>query len=531
MNQTDPLISSRPALARARNLLSAEKPEAAAREVMDHLRRHPGDPEGLTMLGSIANRLGALEQAQQFLRQAIAGGARGPDARRELAAIYNQQQRPAEALALMEELEREVSDLAIPSARSALLDKLGRHEDALELQQRLVEQAGDTHPNLLIPLGHILRAMGRVDEAIAAYRRAAEADFEFGEAWWGLASIKRKVLTDQDLELIARGIDIAIDPRNSAPLHFAMAKALHDRGRYAEAFVHYAKGNAQRAESLQYNPAELTGEIGEIERSIDADFIARLPQEPVGDGAIPIFIVSLPRSGSTLLEQMLGSHPALEPVGELPYGPAILRSAIELATRRSPMTVPQLTRALTDDQARVLGEDYLRRAAEHRRSDKPFFIDKLPHNWSNLLFLKRILPQARFLDIRRNAMDCCFSNYTQLFSSAHASSFDLTHIGQSYVDYVRLMAHLDRVAPGLVHHIDYAAMVDHPEPQLRPALAYLGLEWDPAILEFHTLDRVVRTPSSEQVRRPLNRDGVDIWKPYAQWLDPLRETLGPLADA
>lgn len=528
MNHAD-TVSTRPALARARTLLAAEKPEAAAREVMDHLRRFPRDPDGLAMLGSIANRLGALEQAQQFLRQAIAFGATGPDARRELAAVYNQQQRPAEALTLMESLEQEVSDLSIPSARSALLDKLGRHEEALALQQRLVEQAGDTQPSLLIPLGHILRAMGRVDEAVAAYRRAAEADFEFGEAWWALASIKRKVLTDQDLEQIARGIDIAIDPRNSAPLHFAMAKALHDRGRYAEAFAHYAKGNDQRAASLQYDPAELTDEIGEIERTIDADFIARMPQDAVGDGSVPVFIVSLPRSGSTLLEQMLGSHPELEPVGELPYGPAILRSAIELATRRGPMTVPQLTRSLTDDQARVLGEDYLRRAAEHRRTDRRFFIDKLPHNWSNLLFLKRILPQARFLDIRRDAMDCCFSNYTQLFSSAHASSFDLRHIGRSYVDYLRLMTHLDRVAPGLVHHIDYAAMVADPEPQLRPALAYLGLDWDPSILQFHTLDRVVRTPSSEQVRRPLNRDGFDIWRPYAEWLGPLREELGALA--
>lgn len=528
MNHAD-IVSSRPALARARNLLTAEKPEAAAREVMEHLRRYPRDPDALTMLGSIANRMGALEQAQQFLRQAIACGATSPDTRRELAAVYNQQQRPVEALALMEAIEQEVSDLSIASARSALLDKLGRHAEALELQQRLVDESGDSHPNLLIPLGHILRAMGRVDEAVAAYRRAAEADFEFGEAWWGLASIKRKVLTDQDLETIARGIEIAIDPRNSAPLHFAMAKALHDRGRYAEAFTHYTKGNDQRAASLEYDPTELTDEISEIERTIDADFIARMPQEPVGDGSIPIFIVSLPRSGSTLLEQMLGSHPALEAVGELPYGPAILRSAIELATRRGPMTVPQLTRNLTDDQARVLGEDYLRRAAEHRRTNSPFFIDKLPHNWSNLLFLKRILPQARFLDIRRDAMDCCFSNYTQLFSSAHASSFELTHIGRSYVDYVRLMAHVDRVAPGFVHHIDYAAMVDDPEPQLRPALAYLGLDWDPSILQFHKLDRVVRTPSSEQVRRPLNRDGFDIWRSYAQWLDPLRATLGPLA--
>ena len=147
-----------------------------------------------------------------------------------------------------------------------------------------------------------------------------------------------------------------------------------------------------------------------------------------------------------------------------------------------------------------------------------------------MLFIRRILPQARFIDIRRDPMDCCFSNFTQSFSRAHASSFALRDVGQCYVDYVRLMAHLDRIAPDMVHHIDYAALIEDPEAALRPALAHLGLEWDPAVLEFHKLDRVVRTPSSEQVRRPLNRDGMEAWRPYEQWLAPLREALGPLAN-
>ena len=191
--------------------------------------------------------------------------------------------------------------------------------------------------------------------------------------------------------------------------------------------------------------------------------------------------------------------------------------------------MPQLIAQIPDAAAAAMGQDYLRRAALHRKTDRGFFIDKLPHNWSNILFIRRILPQAKFLDIRRDAMDCCFSNFSQSFSRAHASSFRLTDIGQCYSDYVRLMAHLDRVAPTLVHHIDYDAMVADPEAELRPALAYLGLKWDPALLDFHKLDRVVRTPSSEQVRRPLNRDGMDVWKPYAEWLGPLRDTLGRLA--
>jgi hypothetical protein len=184
---------------------------------------------------------------------------------------------------------------------------------------------------------------------------------------------------------------------------------------------------------------------------------------------------------------------------------------------------------MTDAQADALGRDYLQRAQLHRKTNRRYFVDKLPHNWSNILFIKRILPQARFIDIRRPAMDCCFSNFTQSFSSAHASAFALGDIAQCYTDYVRLMQHLGRVGPGLVHHISYTQLIDNPEDELNSALGYLDLPWDPQMLQFHKLDRVVRTPSSEQVRRPLNRDGVDVWMPYSEWLGPLREALGPLS--
>jgi tetratricopeptide (TPR) repeat protein len=379
-------------------------------------------------------------------------------------------------------------------------------------------------------LGHSLRAAGRVDEAVAAYRQAIAVDLECGEAWWGLASIRRSILTDDDVARMREALGIAIDERNSAPLNFALARALHDRARYREAFEHYTEGNRQRAESLRYDARELTAEVAEIERTVDAAFIRSLDADPI-DESIPVFVVSLPRSGSTLLEQMLASHPDIEAVGELPYAPAILRSAMEMATRRGRATVPQLIAGLSREHAEAMGRDYLRRAAWHRKTDKRVFIDKLPHNWSNVLFIRRILPQARFIDIRRDPMDCCFSNFTQSFSSAHAASFALRDIGQCYVDYVRLMTHLDGVAPGLVHHVDYERLVESPESEIRETLEYLGLTWEPAVLDFHRLDRVVRTPSSEQVRRPLNRDGMEIWQPYAEWLGPLRETLGPLAEA
>lgn len=516
-----------PQLSRAAQLAEQGQLEQAAQLIMAHLRQHPEEPRGLAQLGQTAMRLGALGQAEHFLRRALARGERSFETRRALAAVLNQQERLQEALALFELLERESEDDMLPAVRGHLLARLGRHEEAMTVQEAVARKHPDK-PAHWVSWGHSLRAAGRVEDAIAAYRHAAEADFECGEAWWGLAGIKRKVLTDDDVATMREAIGIAIDERNSAPLHFALARALHDRGEYREAFEHYSEGNRQRAESLRYDARELTDEVAEVERSVDRAFIRSLDSEPIGDGT-PIFIVCLPRSGSTLLEQMLGSHPLIEPVGELPYVPAILRSAMEMATRRQHTTVQQLIAGLSREQAAAMGQDYLRRAAWHRKTGRRFFIDKLPHNWSNALFIRRILPQARIIEIRRPPMDCCFSNFTQSFSSAHAASFTLRDVGKCYVDSVRFMAHLDRVAPGLVDHVRYEELVEQPEPVVRRLLESLGLPWDPAVLEFHRLDRVVRTPSSEQVRRPLNREGIGTWKPYAEWLDPLREVLGPLA--
>ena len=521
-------LTLHPLLSQGTRLAEEGDYEAAARSLIAHLGQHKDEPQGMAKLGFVAMRLGALGQAEHFLRRAIARGANDFDTRRNLASVLSQQEKPHEAIPLIEELVSESGDIGLQSVRAGILDKLGRSEEALTSQGQLATANPDS-PQMWIAYGHGLRSAGRVDEAIAAYRQAIAAYDEFGDAWWGLASIKRPVLADADVVAMRCALEIAVDIRNLAPLHFALARALHDRSDYEAAFRHYDEGNRLRAESLNYDARELTDEIAEAERIVTPDFIARLGNVPLGTSR-PIFIVSLPRSGSTLLEQMLGSHPEIEPVGELAYVPAILRSVMEMATRRGRVTVLQAVAGLNDSQAAALGNDYLQRAALHRKTDRPFFIDKLPHNWSNILFIKRIIPQARFIDIRRPAMDCCFSNFTQSFTSAHAASFALRDVGQCYVDNVRLMNHLDRAAPGMVHHISYEALVDSPRDELSRLLDYLGLPWNDTILDFHQLGRVVRTPSSEQVRRPLNRDGMEVWKPYSRWLDPLREVLSEFAE-
>jgi tetratricopeptide (TPR) repeat protein len=515
-------------VSRATELVRSERFEEAAQILIQFVRQNADHAGAHALLGQVAMRLGALMQAETFLRRAIMLGSTDFELRRNLASVLSQQERPSLALPMFESLAAERDEVSLRAVRANLIEKTGDNARARQLYRDLTVDYPD-NPQAWVAYGHSLRAAGMVEEAVAAYRSAIAIAVDYGDAWWGLASIRSKVFDGADIIALRDAIAIAVDLRNTPSLHFALARALHERGEYAEAFHHYDTGNRLRAESLRYNAQELSDEIDEVVNHVDTGFVSCLDSQMDGVER-PVFIISLPRSGSTLLEQMLGSHPEIEAVGELPYIPAILRSLMEMATRRGRTTVLQAIASLDDRIAQAMGQDYLKRASLHRKTDKRWFLDKLPHNWSNVLFIKRILPYARFIDIRRPAMDCCFSNFTQSFTSAHASSFTLRDMGRSYVDNVRLMDHLDQVAPGLVHHIRYNSLVESPRPTLEASLAYLGLDWDDTVLDFHRSDRVVRTPSSEQVRRPLNRDGMEVWRPYAEWLGPLREVLGPLSE-
>jgi len=451
------------------------------------------------------------------------------EVQRELASTLYQQERLGDALNAFTFLQERSADPQIAATRALILYKLDRNEEALSAHEALLKLSSSV-PQYWMAYGHALRAAGRTDDAVAAYRQAISIEDEYGEAWWGIANIKSKLLTDDDIAAMEKALQTAVDSRNIVPLHFAIGRAWHDRSDYPKAFEHISAANDMRASEVRYDPEELTGEVSEFIHSFDAE-PKLTASASATDGPTPIFVISMPRSGSTLLEQMLDRHHNIEAVGELPYIRALIRSMLEIHTRREPITVPELIRRLTDQDKQALGADYMRRAGLHRRRATPFFVDKMPMNWSDVLFIREILPQARFIEIRRNGMDCGFSNYVHYFSRAHASSFNLTHIGRTYTDYVRLMDHIRTAAPGLMHHIRYEEMIGEPEPALRQALDYLGLPWDGAVLHFYESDRVVRTPSAEQVRRPLNRSGIGAWKPYAEWLSPLRVALGPLADA
>jgi tetratricopeptide (TPR) repeat protein len=500
--------------------------DQASMKVIEHLREHRDEPRGLAMLGEIAMESGAFVQAEQFLRRAIALGERSYEIRRSLASTILKQDRLQEALDAFTQLEQQVDDVHLTATRANILDRLGFSEESLAAHEQVVARSSDERHWIMY--GHSLRFAGRIDEAIAAFRKVIAEDPERGEAWWGLADIKSKILTDDDMKVMEEAVARAVDALNIVPLHMALGRGYDDRADYARAFHHYREGNRLRAEVIRYDPRELSGEVDQFMRMARPEWAPAAA--PEGE-AVPIFLVSLPRSGSTLLEQILGRHPKIEATGELPYVRALMRASLEMHMRRAPITVPEYIARLGPDEKQALGADYLRRAAQHRRTDAPFFIDKMPSNWSDILFIREILPQARFIEIRRNAMDCCFSNYIHHFGSAHAASFDLVNQARACVDYTRLMDHLNAVAPRFLCSIRYETLVEQPEAELRRALDYLGLDWTDDLLRFYESDRVIRTPSAEQVRRPLNRSGIGRWKSYAEWLGPMRDTLGPLADA
>lgn len=522
-------IAAYPRLFAAEQKMQSGQLDTASMLVIQHLREHRNEPRGLALLGSIALKSGALVQAEQFLRQAIAAGARSFEIQRELASTMNQQERLADALSAFTILQQQSPDPHIRAIRALILDKLGRNLDAIREHELLVESHPD-EPQYWIGYGHSLRAAARTDKAIAAYRRAASIDPERGEAWWSLANVKTKILTDSDIEAMNDALAIAVDALNIVPLHFALGRAWHDRKVPEKAFHHFSEGNRLRAESIQYDPRELTEEVDDVIRRFGAAFYSQM-KEAAPAGPIPIFLVSMPRSGSTLLEQMLDRHPGIEAVGELPYMRALVRSALEIHTRRGAVKVPDIVNNMSPAEAKAFGQDYLHRASLHWRENARYFIDKMPMNWSDVPFIRRILPQAKFIEIRRAAMDCCFSNYMHYFSRAHASSFSLDHIGRAYVDYARMMDHIGSLAPDTLYRVRYEELIERPEEILKGVLDHLGLDWNEALLSFHESERVVRTPSAEQVRRPLNREGIEAWRPYAQWLGPLRDALGPLASA
>ncbi len=375
-------------------------------------------------------------------------------------------------------------------------------------------------PRVWLSYGHMLKTVGRQAEGVTAYRKAIAIKPELGEAWWSLANLKTVQFDDSDVDAMKAALETPnLTDEDRFHLDFALGKAMHDAGRPHEAFDHYSNANALRLKGQPYRPEEISAAVDRSIETFTADAIA---ERPGGcEARDPIFIIGMPRAGSTLVEQILSSHSRVEGTSELPDIPA-------LARQLGPY--PKAMLNASAEERRALGEEYLKRTEVQRRTDRPLFIDKLPNNWLFVPLIHLILPNARIIDARRHPIACCFSNFRQHFARGQAFTYDLAHVGRYYADYVRLMRHVDDVLPGRVHRVIYERMVDDTEREVRALLDYCGLEFEPTCLEFYKTERPVRTASSEQVRQPIYRDATEEWRAYDRHLEPLKGALGTIVD-
>ncbi|MBO9498034.1 MAG: sulfotransferase [Novosphingobium sp.] len=513
-------------------MLANDLPRAEA-GLRARLKAQPTDAAAIRLMAELAARIGRYGDAETLLRRALELAPGFAVARANLALVLNRQQRYAEALAELDALSLSGGDAQDASAnamlRAAVLGRTGDYEEAATLYAQLV-QAFPRHARMWMSYGHVLKTIGRQDEAIAAYRTAIACQGDLGEVWWSLANLKTVRFDDADVAAMEQAL--AGDPEPTEEdrlhLHFALGKAYGDRDEPEPSFRHYAQGNALRSAQLGYDPAGVAAQVDQaIATFTPAFFAARAGQgDPAPD---PVFVLGLPRAGSTLVEQILSSHSQVEGTMELPDIPALaLREARAMGSPRDWIAASAKMRP---EQLAALGAEFLERTRVQRKTGKPFYIDKLPNNWVYAGFIHLILPNAKIVDARRHPLDCCFSNFRQHFAKGQAFAYDLAHIGRYYADYVRAMDHLDRVLPGRVHRVIHERLLEDPEAEVRALLAYLGLPFEEACLAFHANTRAVRTASSEQVRRPINRDGVDAWRPYEKWLDPLKHALGDVTES
>lgn len=521
MNQAPPLPRWHPRLVQAAAALHDNRLEIAEPLLKAHLKEDPFDAKAIRMLAELAWRIGRMKDAEHLLRRAVELAPGFTAARAQLALVLGRMGRPQEALPLLDTLfEQDGEDIGHWNLKAATVARLGDFDAAIGLYEQVLERA-PKQPKVWMSYGHMLKTVGRQDEAIAAYRRSIDLAPQLGEAWWSLANLKTVKFDSTDIAAMEQALaGDGLRDEDRFHLDFALGKAMHDAGKADAAFGHYAAANALRLKSQPYSASDTTKAVDRAIASFDVDRFRRAEGGCLAND--PIFIVGMPRAGSTLVEQILASHSAVEGTSELPDLPAVARSV---------EGYPASAAKLDGEALRRLGETYLDRASVQRRTQRPHFIDKLPNNWLYVPFIALALPNAKIIDARRHPLGCCLSNFRQHFARGQAFTYGLDDVGRYYSDYVRLMAHVDDALPGKVHRVIYERMVENTEDEVRALLAYCGLEFEESCLSFYKTERAVRTASSEQVRQPIYRDATDEWRRYEAHLAPLKTALGPVLSA
>jgi tetratricopeptide (TPR) repeat protein len=490
------------------------------------LQKHPRDTEAMRLLAEVGNRLGVLEDAEFLLESAVEFEPDNTSVRLDYIRILRKRQKYTTALEQAEILhKRDPNNPVFTSQLAIERMQTSDYEGAVGLFDKVLEKvSGD--PVTLTSRGHALKTWGKSDDAVASYREAVVSDPNHGDAWYALANLKTYTFDNAEFEAMREAEQAPAQTLpNRINLCFALGKAAEDRKDFEAAFSFYERGNALKKLQTRYTSEQMEAEF-EAQKQFCTPALFESQSGKGDPSPDSIFIVGLPRAGSTLLEQILASHSRVDGTLELPNIIALsqhLRGRDKLSDRTK---YPRVLHDLDADKLAELGRRYIDETAVHRKG-APFFTDKMPNNFRHIGLIKLILPNAKIIDARRDPLGCCFSGFKQLFAEGQEFTYGLEEIGHYYRGYVDLMDHWDRVMPGAVLRVIYEDVVSDTEAQVRRILDYCGLDFEEACINFHQTKREVRTASSEQVRQPINTRGLEAWKPYEAWLDPLKSALGP----
>ncbi|MCL2912732.1 sulfotransferase [Shewanella corallii] len=517
-----------PILVSINSMLHEGKLQKAEQLCRHYLQANPKDTEAMRLLAQLGMRLNVLDDAEFLLESALEFE---PDNRQLLfdhIQVLHRRQKFAQAHKASEKLVSIYpNNPSFDTCHANQCVAIGRYDQALELYDRVIAQLPD-NADLYLVRGHALKTVGRQDDAIASYQKAYQLKPAFGDAFWSLANLKTYKFSDDEIRWMQEQLQ-ADSTRLQDKYHlcFALGKGLEDRKQFEEAFGYYHQGNELKRQELRYESERIERDFGLQKQWITPELIADKGGRgnPAPD---PIFILGMPRAGSTLIEQIIASHSKVDGTLELPD---ILAMAHRLNGRRRLDEAPRYPENLTDlsdSELKQLGQEFLDNTRVHRGS-APFFIDKMPNNFRHIGLIKLILPKAKIIDARRAAMACCFSNFKQLFAEGQEFTYGLEQVGRYYSGYVELMDHWHSVFPGEILHVQYEDVVDDLETQVRRILDYLELPFEESCVEFHRTKRSVRTASSEQVRQPIYKQGVDQWVNFEPWLDELTQHLSDKA--
>jgi len=513
----------------AGSLFSDGELSAAENLLRAYLLNGGNHVEALRLLAKIEHQCNALEDAEQRLDAALKLAPNYRAARLDYVRILLDQQKYLQAhevISTMLRLEPGHKDLLSLSAAASA--GLGRHEPAIELYRQLLAASPGSdlrEADLHMTLGHSLKSVGRRKEAIESYRRAAGVRPTFGDAYWSLANLKTyRFSGDEIVHMRATEAAPAADPVDRYHLCFALGKAYEDANEYAQSWQFYERGNALKRAESHYRPEITETNTRKQIEVCTAGFLSARAGAGAPDPD-PIFILGLPRSGSTLVEQILASHSQVEGTQELPDIPRIVRSMEGPRSDFDNPRYPSLLAGLAPEDFRRLGERYLTDTRSHR-GDEPLFIDKMPNNFRHIGLIHLMLPNAKIIDARREPMACCFSNLKQLFASGQEFTYSIEDVARYYRSYLELMRHWDAALPGRVLRVGYEDVVEDLAGNVRRILEFCDLEFEPACVEFYKLERSVHTASSEQVHQPIFREGLSQWRNYEPWLGPLKDALG-----